>query len=141
MTLDDFIKITRGINAGKDLEKEFVLSIYDKVEKEPFTLEEDEEAKIKLEGAQANSLKKKQDLFNKQAQKFIMKGTQLIKQNTNHSSFILVHTTEPIKPMFENTWSANLAVFSVLLEEGQDPKISELCIEGFMHAIKISGFY
>jgi hypothetical protein len=35
------------------------------VEKEPFTLEEDEEARIKLEGAQANSLKKKQDLFNK----------------------------------------------------------------------------
>lgn len=43
--------------------------------------------------------------------------------------------------MFENTWSANLAVFSVLLEETDDPKITELCIEGFMHAIKISGFY
>lgn len=43
--------------------------------------------------------------------------------------------------MFENTWSANLAVFSVLLEESDDGKITELCIEGFMHSIKISGFY
>lgn len=43
--------------------------------------------------------------------------------------------------MFENTWSANLAVFSVLLEESEDTRITELCIEGFMHAIKISGFY
>ena len=43
--------------------------------------------------------------------------------------------------MFENTWSANLAVFSVLLEESDDNKITDLCIEGFMHAIKISGFY
>lgn len=43
--------------------------------------------------------------------------------------------------MFENTWSANLAVFSVLLEESDDTRITELCIEGFMHAIKISGFY
>ena len=43
--------------------------------------------------------------------------------------------------MFENTWSANLAVFSVLLEETDDMKIAELCIEGFMHAIKISGYY
>jgi Sec7-like guanine-nucleotide exchange factor len=51
MTKDDFIKITRGINAGKDLERDFVISIYDTVEKEPFTLEEDEEARIKLEGA------------------------------------------------------------------------------------------
>lgn len=43
--------------------------------------------------------------------------------------------------MFENTWSANLAVFSVLLEETDDPKLTELCIEGFKHDIKISGFY
>jgi Sec7-like guanine-nucleotide exchange factor len=63
--MEDFIKITRGINAGKDLERDFVISIYETVEKEPFTLEEDEEARIRLEGAQANSLKKKQDLFNK----------------------------------------------------------------------------
>ncbi len=55
--------------------------------------------------------------------------------------FELVNDTEPIKPMFENTWSANLAVFSVLLEETDDQKISELCIEGFMHAIKVTGFY
>ena len=43
--------------------------------------------------------------------------------------------------MFENTWSANLAVFSVLLEESEDMKIIELCIEGFKYAIRISGFY
>jgi Sec7-like guanine-nucleotide exchange factor len=29
MTLDDFIKILRGVNAGKDLEREFVISIYE----------------------------------------------------------------------------------------------------------------
>ena len=58
-----------------------------------------------------------------------------------NNQFVLVNDTEPIRPMFENTWSANLAVFSVLLEESDDPKITELCIEGFMHAIKISGFY
>ena len=34
-----------------------------------------------------------------------------------------------------------MAVFSVLLEESDDQRITELCIEGFMHAIKISGFY
>lgn len=43
--------------------------------------------------------------------------------------------------MFENAWSANMAVFSVLLEETEDSKISDLCIEGFMHSIKIAGFY
>lgn len=61
--------------------------------------------------------------------------------NITNQQFILVNDTEPIRPMFENTWSANLAVFSVLLEESDDQRITELCIEGFMHAIKISGFY
>jgi len=31
---------------------------------------------------------------------------------------------DPVKPMFEDTWSANLAVFSVLLEVSDDPKIT-----------------
>lgn len=43
--------------------------------------------------------------------------------------------------MFEDTWSANLAVFSVLLEESDDERINSLCLEGFLHAIKVCGFY
>ena len=38
----------------------------------------------------------------------------------SNSQFLLVNDTEPIRPLFENTWSANLAVFSVLLEESDD---------------------
>jgi brefeldin A-inhibited guanine nucleotide-exchange protein len=71
----------------------------------------------------------------------VSKGAKQMRENVEHELFQLVNSTEPIKPMFENTWSANLAVFSVLLEESVDNKITELCIEGFMHAIKISGFY
>lgn len=143
MTLEDFVKMTKGLNAGKDLDREFIAEIYATVEKEPFTLTEDEDAKLKLEGAQATSFKRKQDLFVKEAQGFVKRGVAMIKQQKTASSqqFVLVADTEPIRPMFENTWSANLAVFSVLLEESDDPRITELCIEGFMHAIKIAGFY
>ena len=51
MTLDDFKKMLKGINNGKDLDTAFIEEIYETVEKEPFTLVEDEEAKLKLEGA------------------------------------------------------------------------------------------
>lgn len=51
MTIDDFLKMTKGINGGKDLDRDFLSEIYDSVEKEPFTLVEDEDAKLKLEGA------------------------------------------------------------------------------------------
>jgi len=43
--------------------------------------------------------------------------------------------------MFENTWSANLAVFSVVLDETEDATIADLCLQGFMHAIRISGHF
>jgi brefeldin A-inhibited guanine nucleotide-exchange protein len=43
--------------------------------------------------------------------------------------------------MFENTWSANLATLSMILEETTDEQISNLCIEGFIHSIKICGYF
>ena len=33
------------------------------------------------------------------------------------SKYVDVEGTRPIQPMFENSWSANLATFSVILEE------------------------
>jgi len=63
MSLDDFLKMTKGINNGKDIERRLIVEIYESVEKEPFTLTEDEDAKLKLEGVQATSFKRKQDLF------------------------------------------------------------------------------
>ncbi len=43
--------MTKGINNGKDLEFEFVKDIYEHIEREPFTLAEDEDARLKLEAA------------------------------------------------------------------------------------------
>jgi brefeldin A-inhibited guanine nucleotide-exchange protein len=125
MTLDDFLKMTKGLNNGKDLDPSFIEEIYKTVEKEPFTLTEDEDAKLKLEAVQATSLKRKQDLFAKEAQGFVKRGAAMIKQQKGNATnggqlFVMVNDTEPIRPMFENTWSANLAVFSVLLEESDD---------------------
>ena len=125
MTLDDFLKMTKGLNNGKDLDPSFIEEIYKTVEKEPFTLTEDEDAKLKLEAVQATSLKRKQDLFVKEAQGFVKRGAAMIKQQKGNATnggqlFVMVNDTEPIRPMFENTWSANLAVFSVLLEESDD---------------------
>jgi Sec7-like guanine-nucleotide exchange factor len=59
MSLDDFLKMTKGLNNGKDLDRDFLVQIYETVEKEPFTLSEDEDAKLKLEGSQATSFKRK----------------------------------------------------------------------------------
>ena len=79
INLDDFLKITKGINGGKDLDRDFIIGIYENVEKEPFTLAEDEEARLKQEATMANSFKRKQDLFIKEGAGMVKRGAALIK--------------------------------------------------------------
>lgn len=55
MTVEDFAKMVKGINSQKNLEPEFIQKIYETVEREPFTLNEDEDARIKQETASATS--------------------------------------------------------------------------------------
>lgn len=143
MTIDDYRKITKGIDGGKDLDPDFITEIYETIAREPFTLDEDEDLKLKLLGQNANSRVKRQETYMQEAEMLAKRGKAHISKDgsSNQDQFILVTETEHIKTMFEDTWSANLAVFSVLLEESDDSKITQLCLEGFMHAIKISGFY
>jgi Sec7-like guanine-nucleotide exchange factor len=51
MSLEDYMKMLKGVNGGKDLDREFLETIYSTVENEPFTLAEDEDARLKLEAA------------------------------------------------------------------------------------------
>jgi Sec7-like guanine-nucleotide exchange factor len=47
MTLTDFEKMIKGINAGQNLEADFIKKIFETVEREPFTLNEDDDARFK----------------------------------------------------------------------------------------------
>ena len=59
MTIDDFSKMIKGVNSQKNLEPEFIQKIYDTVEREPFTLNEDEDARMRQETASATSYQRK----------------------------------------------------------------------------------
>ena len=63
MTLTDFSKMIKGINSGTNLAEDFVKKIYETVEREPFSLNEDDDARIKAEAAFATTFKRKQELF------------------------------------------------------------------------------
>ena len=93
--------------------------------REPFTLEEDEESRMKLE-AQNNTNKKL--LFDKEREGILRRGANMLKQENKNNKFLLMKDISTIKPMFENTWSANLAVFSVVLDETEDQLVADLCL-------------
>ena len=68
MSLEDFAKMVKGINSGQNLDPDYLKQIYETVEREPFTLNEDEDARIKQETANASSYQRKQELFHKEGQ-------------------------------------------------------------------------
>jgi brefeldin A-inhibited guanine nucleotide-exchange protein len=80
-------------------------------------------------------------LFDKEREGILRRGANMLKQDQKNNKFVLIKDISTIRPMFENTWSANLAVFSVVLDETEDPIIADLCLQGFMHAIRISGHF
>lgn len=102
MKLEDYVKLTKGINAGKDIDSEFIRTIYETIETDPITLIEDDEARLRQEASMATSFKRKQDLFIKEGLGLARRGAELIKSSkTSSVQFILVNDTDPIRPMFE----------------------------------------
>ena len=70
----------------------------------------------------------------------IQQSKELIKKG-HDSQFIRVQSTEYIRPLFSIMWSPLLAGFSVLLEQNDDPKIIQLCLEGYSLSIYLAGRY
>lgn len=79
MSLQDFQKITKGVKLSEsgviDFET-FLVEVYDTVLREPFTLEEDEDARMKLESATGTN---KKLLFDKEREGILRRGAGLLK--------------------------------------------------------------
>lgn len=130
----------KGINAGENLQPEFVKKIYETVEREPFTLNEDDDARLKAEAATATTYKRKQELFQKEGNSLVDRSKKEM-GGVQNTTYISVDDAGPIRPLFENTWSAFMAIFSMLLERTNEDNLADLCIEGFTHSIKICGYF
>ena len=70
----------------------------------------------------------------------VEKGRELIK-NKNVSVYMKVNNTDYVRPLFEILWSPLLAVLSVLIEQYEDPKIIQYCLDGFTYGIKLTGMF
>lgn len=98
MTIIDFTKQLKGVNEGKSLDDEFLQCIFDTVEREPFTLNEDEDARMKQDAAAAKTHKQKQEFFMTEGQRLVKRGTNEMSsaQLQQQSKFIEVEGSETI---------------------------------------------
>ena len=122
----------------EDFSDEFLQEIFDIIEREPISLKEDDDARLRQESNNANSYKRKQEIFVKEGQGMAKRGYELMKEKKKSTQFTLVNSSEAIGPLFESWWSAMFAVFSMLLEEHDDQNILVLCIGKFLRKLTIS---
>ena len=81
MTCDQFKNMCKGINNGKNIDPEFMENIYKTIETDPVSLKEDDDARMKLESSQANTFKKKTEIFMKEGARIAKLGSEAIKSS------------------------------------------------------------
>ena len=118
MPLTQFVIMNSGINNGKDLDHGYLEEIYNIVKNNKFTLEEDEEARDKLE----STGKKKHELYIRESEKMLQKGQKLIKEGKKATIYYTANHIDHLKTMLEALWHPLLATFSIVLEEATEPK-------------------
>lgn len=141
MKLPDFIKMARGINDGDDLSPEELTGYYTRILENPLALHAAAKSKKLQQDAKTQSLKKKEEQFKLESEAMIEKGQKLIKVR-QEGLYYKVKNPDHIRALFtEIIWSPVLAVFSVLFEETDEPKIIRLCLEGLCDSIILCGLH
>ena len=92
MTVDEFVSNNRGINEGKDLPREYLASLYNNILNNPLTLNEDEDAKAKLESANAATTLAKMELFYREVQTMVVRSQKALREHhlstTKHAEVV-----------------------------------------------------
>ena len=137
MRLEQFIKLARGINDGKDLPPAELTGFYQRIQEKPLAIRDD--SKKVDPNNQGQSLKKKEEQSKAELANMIEKGKEMIKQKKDEV-YCKVTNTDYMRPFFsEVLWSPILAVFGVLLERYEEPKIVQLCLEGLSNCVALTG--
>ena len=149
MTKAAFLNNNRGIADGQDLPADFLSDIYDAIKKTPISLREDEDARARLASKAANP-KLRREAFSAEKEAILKDGTQAIRRNTTTTSGpgAAVETMyrsaealslESVRAVFDVLWAPLLAVFSINLENSNDPATVNGCLEGFARAVHVAG--
>ena len=156
MTPEAFINMNKGISVdGGDLDKEFLLDIFNSIKERPFTLKEDDDARESQKKSKEkididiffgvnNSKDKRRERFNKERAELVEASEHMFKKQKQTTSSTPKHLTESVcpadvvKPMFDITWGPLLGALSQILEKATDDSCIKLCLNGFVYSVRIA---
>ena len=131
--------MNRGINDNKDLPKEFLESIFDQVAESEIKLKGGNASLSSNKNQKAESEKQRRLLYNMEIEQVTQTARSLM-ESVYHvtTNFTSAKYGEHIMPMFKLAWTPSLAAFSIGIQDSDDNKIIDLCLNGIRCAIRIA---
>lgn len=141
MTMEEFVRNNRGINDSKDLPREYLESIYREIEQREIKVK-GERPPVKPPTNEPMNERQRKDLYSKEMEIMLEAAQErLLDETRTSSTFLTAKLVEHARPMFKVTWASALAAFSVNLKTSDDPRIVQMCLDGFRYAIRISSIF
>jgi brefeldin A-inhibited guanine nucleotide-exchange protein len=143
MTKDDYVKMNRGINENKDLPREYLEEIYDHVAESELKLKPDSVVGTNSTKSNKNRVttdeRSRRLLYNMEIEQ-VTKAARALMENMYHVEHNYTSATygQHIKPMFKIAWTPFLAAFSIVLQDSDEQRITELVLNGKRCALRLA---
>lgn len=144
MTPAAFVSNNRGIDDGKDLQKEYLEGLYAAVQANPFSLKEDDDARTRLASQQAQTVAQKMQLFCQERDEIVSAATTKLMMPVTQrrdTPYVAARIAEHACPTFSSACWPLLAAFTTVLQEVDEqtePGIMELCVEGLKLCVRVT---
>ena len=141
MTVDDYIRMNRGINNDSDLPPDYLTNIYNEIKAEPIALKRQAVTTQKPdEEKMTEKLRKK--LYENEMESIASTAMELMKA-VGHVTTAFISTThsEHVRPMFKLVWRPALAAFSFILQYEDAKEIVGQVLDGVRCSIRLSGIF
>ena len=139
MNKDDYVKMNRGINDNKDLPREFLEQIYDLVAESELKLRDSGHHQPHKVTHRSKNEKDLRLLYNMEIEQ-VTKTARSLMESMSHVTTEFTSATygQHIKPMFKIVWTPFLAAFSINLQDTDDQRVIDLCLNGIRCALRLA---
>ncbi|KAM0072435.1 putative Sec7 domain, mon2, dimerization and cyclophilin-binding domain, Sec7 domain superfamily [Helianthus debilis subsp. tardiflorus] len=150
MSADDFIRNNRGIDDGKDLPAEYLISLYERISKNEIKMKEDDLALKQKQSSNSNRILGLDSILNIVVRKrgdenntsddLMQHMQEQFKEKAQKSESVYYAATDVfiLRFMLEACWAPMLAAFTVPFDQSEDDIVISQCIEGFRYAIHVT---
>ncbi|KAL0051487.1 hypothetical protein WJX82_008426 [Trebouxia sp. C0006] len=153
MSQQDFLRNNRGINDGGDLPEEYMSSLYERIQtneikmkdpgSDPTALAASRAAQPGQGGGWMDTILnlipgRKQKITDEPNEDAIKRTHDYLREKAKGATFFEATEGETVRPMLDVSWAPMLGAFSVLFEEFSEGPVVNLCLAGFVAAIRIT---